>query len=335
METTLGKYKKYSREQIYKFFSRSERKFEPKGAWGLWGIMRIPGTKENYIFYVTLNLKNGVYSFDEGISDEGVLTWQSQHKQTLEDKTIIEFINHDESVNNIYLFVRPNKKNPQYTYLGNLAYVSHDMTKECPVHFKWRILDWNRDEAFSALGILDIKINSNVVDKLPPAPKLVLVSKPVKTANSEEKDNMSFFSSNIDFKEEQIENDVIGKMGEELSMKFEKEYLIHCGRFDLASKVKLTRDTQGNNAPYDILSYDPFTGKEKYIEVKTTKGDIRTPFFISERESKFSEIYCSQYYLYRVFEFDMEKNCGKLYVENGFIDNYCNKTPVKYKCEIN
>lgn len=85
--------------------------------------------------------------FDEVIS-AGTLTFQSQPKQKLRDPVIQDLINHNHMVGNIYLFLRDKKIDPMtrrampFTYLGRLAYVSHDVNFEQPVRFKWKLLDY-------------------------------------------------------------------------------------------------------------------------------------------------------------------------------------------------
>jgi hypothetical protein len=43
----------------------------------------------------------------------------------------------------------------------------------------------------------------------------------------------------------------------------------------------------GDGAGYDILSFDP-SGKERLIEVKTTNGAAKTPFFLTRNEHETS-----------------------------------------------
>jgi Domain of unknown function (DUF3883) len=56
----------------------------------------------------------------------------------------------------------------------------------------------------------------------------------------------------------------------------------------LASKVKWVAQEDGDGAGYDILSFSP-NGQERFLEVKTTVGHQRTPFFLSRNEKDFAE----------------------------------------------
>jgi len=82
------------------------------------------------------------HKFREWVTEDGVLHWESQPGQGLDDKWVQQLIHHDERRNHIYLFLRTDKAS-DYTYLGQLKYLSHDLAKERPVCFRWQILDWH------------------------------------------------------------------------------------------------------------------------------------------------------------------------------------------------
>jgi len=52
---------------------------------------------------------------------------------------------------------------------------------------------------------------------------------------------------------------------------------------DRSPGSKQTSDIDGDGAGYDILSFSP-QGAERRLEVKTTNGSERTPFYLSENE---------------------------------------------------
>src|SRR5688572_20777035 len=141
-ELTLTPYQDYTREEVHDIFAPGTRFISQRGTWGILGIVPIPNRAGDFVFLVTLGQQTGKHLFDEGITEDGVLTWQSQPKQSLNDTQIKQFTLHDELVNSVYLFLRTRKGIP-YTYLGRLKYLSHDIERENPVHFKWQILDWN------------------------------------------------------------------------------------------------------------------------------------------------------------------------------------------------
>ena len=95
-----------------------ETKFTPQaGTWGLQGIVRIPDRAADWVFFVTFGQVQGEHEFDEAFGMrplllrlvarfDGVLSWQSQPAQRLDDEVIREFIGHDDRINNIHLFIR-------------------------------------------------------------------------------------------------------------------------------------------------------------------------------------------------------------------------------------
>ena len=166
MISSLIKYGDYSREEVHALFS-PETTFTPQaGTWGLHGIVKIPNRPGDFVFFVTFGQKQGDHHFVEGITEEGILSWQSQPRQGFASKKIKKFIAHDEAKNRIYLFLRTSKYN-KYTYMGHLKYQSHDPRREFPVYFTWQILDWNIPK--SVLERMDLILLSSQEKK----PKLV------------------------------------------------------------------------------------------------------------------------------------------------------------------
>lgn len=108
----------------------------------------------------------------------------------------------------------------------------------------------------------------------------------------------------------------LGLAGEKMVLNHEKNYLNSQGQSKLASMVKHVSEEDGDGAGYDILSFE-LDGTEKYIEVKTTTGSDDTPFIISDNELVFSTHFSNQYYLYRIYEFDIDTNTGKFYKIHG------------------
>ena len=103
----LALYEDYSREEVHGIFS-PETVFVPQaGTWGLQGVVPIPDRPGDYVFFVTFGQSQGEHRFDEGITSEGVLSWQSQPQQSLNEKRVLGWIHHNEFINNIYLLLRP------------------------------------------------------------------------------------------------------------------------------------------------------------------------------------------------------------------------------------
>ncbi|MCF8001745.1 MAG: DUF3883 domain-containing protein [Halanaerobiales bacterium] len=271
------------------------------------------------------------YTFQH-ITENGILTWQSQPSQKIDNKVINRLINHDHNKDNIYIFLRTDR-NRDYTYLCRLAYVSHDKEREQPVYFKWQIIDWNITE--KKLKEMNLTLKKSKKDKEKKKEDNVLeVHDPptsyngINTGVSSEE----FKGQQVDFSEVEANNEEMGLAGEKLVLKHEYNYLIDNGKDELAEKIKHTSVIEGDGAGYDIKSYT-LKGEVKYIEVKTTKGGKNTPFYITLNELAFSERYKENYYLYRVYNFDTALNYGKVYYKKGNIKKNFKLEAVKYRAK--
>ena len=97
-------------------------------------------------------------------------------------------------------------------------------------------------------------------------------------------------------------NRSLGKAGEAIVVDVERKRLAQADRGDLARKVRWGAEEDGVGAGYDIYSFDP-SGHERLIEVKTTNGAARTPFFISRNEYEFASERPADWRIYRVHLF--------------------------------
>ncbi len=122
----------YTREEVQSIFSPGTTFTPQAGTWGLQGIVRVPDREGDWVYFVTFGQQQGDHAFDESITDEGVLSWQSQPSQRLDDKLIRSLIERDERVNTIHLFLRTTRR-AKYTYLGKLGYLTHDKNREADV----------------------------------------------------------------------------------------------------------------------------------------------------------------------------------------------------------
>lgn len=137
----LKLYSEYSRQDVHDIFSPETRFTPSSGTWGLQGIVEIPNKPGDFVFFVTFGQHQSGHTFDEWITEEGVISWQSQPSQSFQDRRIQQFIHHNEQINAIYLFLRT-KRTSNYTYLGKLKYLAHDLVREKPVYMYWQLLDW-------------------------------------------------------------------------------------------------------------------------------------------------------------------------------------------------
>ncbi len=120
----------------------------------------------------------------------------------------------------------------------------------------------------------------------------------------------------IDFQKREEQNRLLGLRGEELIVQIERNKLTRAGFPDLAAMVEHVAVTRGDGLGYDVRSFDEKTAQPLFIEVKTTTGNIDSPFLITLNEIEFSDEYEEQYALYRVFEFGRKT---KFYTRRGAI----------------
>ena len=99
-------------------------------------------------------------------------------------------------------------------------------------------------------------------------------------------------------------NRSLGRAGEAFVVDLEKRKFTEVDRPDLARKVRWIAAEDGDGAGYDVLSFD-LEGRQRLIEVKTTNGSARTPFFITRNECDMAASRCAEWQIYRVHRFSI------------------------------
>ncbi len=125
-------------------------------------------------------------------------------------------------------------------------------------------------------------------------------------------------------------NMILGNLGEQFVLNYEQARLIYSGQDNLADRLEQVSVTVGDSAGYDIHSYEE-SGKDRFIEVKTTKYGKETPFYVTANELGFSERFQNHYHLYRVFNF---RSKPKLFTVQGFLESTCYLSPISYLAHI-
>lgn len=97
-------------------------------------------------------------------------------------------------------------------------------------------------------------------------------------------------------------NRALGKAGEEKVLHHEHWRLRQAGRADLAKRVRWVSQEDGDGAGYDIQSFTA-SGEERLLEVKTTMGHRRTPFYLSLNEKEFAEERADALRIFRLYDF--------------------------------
>ena len=132
--------------------------------------------------------------------------------------------------------------------------------------------------------------------ELPPVPALRNTPPP------DELKQLSEIARRFDVAGRAERNRVLGRAGEERVLRHEKAVLNRAGRADLAESVKWVSDEEGDGAGYDIRSFTT-DGRPRLIEVKTTNGWERTPFYITRNERLVAESRPGEWRMMRLWNF--------------------------------
>ncbi|MFP5210289.1 MAG: DUF3883 domain-containing protein [Acidobacteriota bacterium] len=135
-----------------------------------------------------------------------------------------------------------------------------------------------------------------------PAPESVFVPAPEAEPNEQLPAPLRRLMAKYDPVERDRRNRALGRAGEEFVVELERRQLAGLGRQDLSRRVRWIADEEGDGAGYDVLSFAP-TGQERLLEVKTTNGSARTPFFLSRNEIDVSNQRHEDWRIYRVHLF--------------------------------
>ena len=328
----LTLYSKYNRQQVQELFQSDYNFKTGTGTWGIQGPIKLPNKQNDWVYFVTYGQSQAGHEFDEGITPDGVLTWQSQPSQRLKDKRILQWINQNPEVDKTYLFLRANKK-LDYYYLGNLNYLRHDADREQPVWFQFQITDFNPGSKLYS------EIQGGVVPPLPEVEEKsrkgpLRVDPPIKSSSSNKTTTRNFKARKMpDLSGQDTRNKKLGLDGEKFILEQEVLRLNSCEREDLASKIEHTSVMIGDGAGYDIKSYNE-DGSQRFIEVKTTKGGINTGFYITPNELAFAELHSKSFVLVRVFNFDGESHSGNYFELDANLEEHVTLAPTNFKASF-
>ena len=137
-------------------------------------------------------------------------------------------------------------------------------------------------------------------------------------------------SQTINYLQKEALNRSLGDAGEALVMAFECARLRREGKDYLARNVEQVSKTVGDHAGFDIRSYE-VSGRDRFIEVKTTRYGKLTPFYISAGEVRFSEANANAYHLYRLFEF---RQNPRLFQLQGDVGRHVHLQAVNYRAHF-
>ncbi|GMO38063.1 DUF3883 domain-containing protein [Bradyrhizobium sp. TM233] len=129
--------------------------------------------------------------------------------------------------------------------------------------------------------------------------------------------------------ERDARNRSLGKAGEKFVVEFERIRLRRAGREDLADNVRWVSDLDGDGYGYDVRSFEP-DGQERLLEIKTTCGHERTPFWLTKREVDVAAERRDKYRVRRVFHF---RNHAQMFEIAPPLEHALFMTPTTYSAK--
>lgn len=146
---------------------------------------------------------------------------------------------------------------------------------------------------------------------IPEAAAEVFVAPPSVAEPAETPEEFRRLVRKFDPAERDRRNRELGRAGEEWVVELERRRLTEATRRDLAGQVRWVAEEEGDGAGYDVLSFEP-TGEERQLEVKTTNGGIRTPFWLTRNEVRAAEERPEVWRIYRVHLFAAEARVWRI-----------------------
>ncbi len=320
-------YQGYTRREIHDLF-------DPDSMWGLQGgawvsspMVALPHRPGDFVFLLTLDRQRE----SDRVTTEGVLVWgpdASTSGQMIED-----LARHDDTHNIIHLFLRTDSR-ARFTYLGPLRYLSRARQAQGPPLMFWQILTWPLPrQTHLHLGLAlsphpdparrpRSMLKSQLKVTPPPPPRVAGGTPSAPTAPGDLPEG--YVGDEGD--------DELVHAGELIVIAHEQRLLVAEGRADLAHRVRHVSAIEGRTAPFNIESFTP-QGVKRFIQVRTTRGPIDTPFTLTRRELAFARAHAGACCLYRVYHFLMEHNTGKLFIATGPLEESLCLTPVLFRLE--
>jgi hypothetical protein len=168
---------------------------------------------------------------------------------------------------------------------------------------------WNYQNAIFDAIDRHLSHNSRLLELVPqeqvppPQPDGLFVEAPiVKASEDGTPERLQRLVAKFDPVERDHVNRALGSAGESFVVEVEKRRLIEANRADLARQVRWTAMEDGDGAGYDVSSFFP-NGNSLLVEVKTTNGSARTPFFLTRNEFNVATSRAEEWRIYRVHLF--------------------------------
>ena len=179
--------------------------------------------------------------------------------------------------------------------------------------------------------LVDVELDALMLEKLDePLPSVVDLILNLEPAPEIELEDKVFHrrAGRVNFVRLEAEKRELGLAGELAVLDYEVRRLESAGKPKLAARIDHVSRSQGDGLGYDVLSFDE-SGKERFIEVKTTRRRKEWPFLVTRNEVDFSREAMEQFHLYRVFQLGGTR--PGLYDLAGQLAETCQLEPTVYE----
>jgi hypothetical protein len=210
-----------------------------------------------------------------------------------------------------------------------------------PVMNGWSILEFSRFLYHSFGKPNDETKDDNLPNELkkiklkdfPPIEKVKSESVELNICKFPKKKKKRKKSKKIDYERKSKNAKRIGDRGEQIVLKYEKNFLQKNNKKQLANKVKHI-SKKDDRAGYDILSFD-INGNKKFIEVKSTLNSIgKGQLNITSNEYIISQE-TNNYYIYVVYEAGgLNPKIWAIKADDFFTNKNVALTPILYRIEL-
>lgn len=287
---------------------------------------------------------NGIY--DDSIVENGTIQYTGEGQigeQTITKNNKTLFYSRESGIP-IYLFSKDNKK--RYTFEGRVVlYNDPYQVSENDINgnerlvwkFPLRVVYQENDVEDSKVREISydiVEIENKFFSEVDgEQSELKYVEGPLDIRKYRKTGKHVQRSSKPDFIAQEIIKNKQGIINEKNIYETEKQRLYEEKAYE---QIKLMEEffiNKKENEGFDILSFEKDkTGQyiEKYIEVKSTKGNEGTPIDITVDEINFAKSHIDNYYLYRIIYSDSDKRYLKIVKGKELLENY-NFVPVTFK----
>ena len=328
----------FTRKQLMKIFKIS----------GQSGIMK---TNTLNCLVLTTSEENGVY--DDSTVQNGLITYTGEglvgdQQLIRNNKTILE-----SKENGLPMFLFSKDKNRNYIFEGRVELCDEpfqvqekDINGDSRLVWKFPLkiiypdnYNFEEDEKFKEIVYEIAEIENKIEDDNKDNNELEFREGKVNIRKYRKTDRKINRSSKPDYIAEEIIKNMQGIINEKLIYENELKRLMQEEADEQVKQMEEFFNNKKDNEGYDILSFelDEFGNYiEKYIEVKSTKGNEGTPIDITSDEVDFAKKHIDNYYLYRIINSDSKNRYLKIIKGRDlFENNDYNFVPTSYKIYSN